>query len=394
MTNAEMNEILEVEEEKSLRSDFNMVSIEDQNSGLRGTKDLVSDDRFVGQNFLADDSALGSNHEKESELLLSGTGNSVENSQKKLIQLRKLTKKLEEELAMSEKKIMLSDKLWKETKDTNDYLQEDQKNEQTKVTKVYGGNKLFEVPNLLELSKDIMAEGVISPLGVETGKRMMKIVKDDDVQFDISSHYKNTITKESKLDVVHGPKSVTMSAIDGPILEQQSLMEESGMMMGVLRKEVMRLRSDNSALRKKLDTVNESTKRLMGANAAAKASFSALNDHAIAQRDNALVVSTGYQQQIQELLITQQEMRDELQMKQTAYINEFHARLRYEDAMSKIVDIIQDRCRDSRLVEDILQITDEVEEHKDSEETVNILGSSESSHRGASMVGRLTSLFS
>jgi len=104
MTNAEMNEILEVEEEKSLRSDFNMVSIEDQNSGLRGTKDLVSDDRFVGQNFLADDSALGSNHEKESELLLSGTGNSVENSQKKLIQLRKLTKKLEEELAMSEKK--------------------------------------------------------------------------------------------------------------------------------------------------------------------------------------------------------------------------------------------------------------------------------------------------
>jgi len=394
MTNAEMNEILEGEEEKSLRSDFNMVSIEDQNSGLRGTKDLVSDDRFVGQNFLADDSALGSNHEKESELLLSGTGNSVENSQKKLIQLRKLTKKLEEELAMSEKKIMLSDKLWKETKDTNDYLQEDQKNEQTKVTKVYGGNKLFEVPNLLELSKDIMAEGVISPLGVETGKRMMKIVKDDDVQFDISSHYKNTITKESKLDVVHGPKSVTMSAIDGPILEQQSLMEESGMMMGVLRKEVMRLRSDNSALRKKLDTVNESTKRLMGANAAAKASFSALNDHAIAQRDNALVVSTGYQQQIQELLITQQEMRDELQMKQTAYINEFHARLRYEDAMSKIVDIIQDRCRDSRLVEDILQITDEVEEHKDSEETVNILGSSESSHRGASMVGRLTSLFS
>jgi len=394
MTNAEMNEILEVEEEKSLRSDFNMVSIEDQNSGLRGTKDLVSDDRFVGQNFLADDSALGSNHEKESELLLSGTGNSVENSQKKLIQLRKLTKKLEEELAMSEKKIMLPDKLWKETKDTNDYLQEDQKNEQTKVTKVYGGNKLFEVPNLLELSKDIMAEGVISPLGVETGKRMMKIVKDDDVQFDISSHYKNTITKESKLDVVHGPKSVTMSAIDGPILEQQSLMEESGMMMGVLRKEVMRLRSDNSALRKKLDTVNESTKRLMGANAAAKASFSALNDHAIAQRDNALVVSTGYQQQIQELLITQQEMRDELQMKQTAYINEFHARLRYEDAMSKIVDIIQDRCRDSRLVEDILQITDEVEEHKDSEETVNILGSSESSHRGASMVGRLTSLFS
>lgn len=183
-------------------------------------------------------------------------------------------------------------------------------------------------------------------------------------------------------------------------LEQQNLMEESGKMMEYLRQEVLRLRSDNASLRSELETMNDNTKRLTEANSAARASFAALNEHTLAQRDNAAAAAENYERQIQDLKISQQEMRDELQMKNNAYISEFRNRLNYEEAMSRIIDTLQERCRDSRLVEDILQITDEVEEKKNEEEEEEVeesaleLSSPETINEPSTMVGRLTSFFS
>jgi hypothetical protein len=59
--------------------------------------------------------------------------------------------------------------------------------------------------------------------------------------------------------------------------------------------------------------------------------------------------------------LAQAEIKEELKMKQATYISEVHSRLQYQKTMAKIVDVIQEKCRDTRLVEDILALSDECE---------------------------------
>jgi len=57
----------------------------------------------------------------------------------------------------------------------------------------------------------------------------------------------------------------------------------------------------------------------------------------------------------------QVELKDELTMKQETYIPEVQSRLHYQKVMMEIVDLVQERCRDHRLVEDVLSMNDECE---------------------------------
>ena len=53
------------------------------------------------------------------------------------------------------------------------------------------------------------------------------------------------------------------------------------------------------------------------------------------------------------------ELKEELKMKQGTYIAEVHSRLQYQKTMGKIVDMIQERCHDHELVEDVPVLSDE-----------------------------------
>lgn len=146
--------------------------------------------------------------------------------------------------------------------------------------------------------------------------------------------------------------------------QQQTLMDESGKMLEYLRKEVFKLRSQNAQLRTDFDLLKENNQRLMDANASAGASFAALNQHAKQlNKTNAKLVNDvhTYKQQVHKLNINQVELREELKMKQATYIAEVHSRLQYQKTMEKMVNEIQERCRDSRLVEDILTMSDDCE---------------------------------
>lgn len=146
--------------------------------------------------------------------------------------------------------------------------------------------------------------------------------------------------------------------------QQQTLMDESGKMLEYLRKEVFKLRSQNSQLRTDFDLLKENNQRLMDANASAGASFAALNQHAKQlNKQNAKLSAEvlKYKQQIQSTHLAQAEIKEELKMKQATYISEVHSRLQYQKTMAKIVDVIQEKCRDTRLVEDILALSDECE---------------------------------
>ena len=65
--------------------------------------------------------------------------------------------------------------------------------------------------------------------------------------------------------------------------------------------------------------------------------------------------------QVTKLNLLQVEVKEELKLKQLSYVTEVQSRLQYQKAMQKITDMIQERCRDSRLVERVLQVADDVE---------------------------------
>jgi myosin V len=162
--------------------------------------------------------------------------------------------------------------------------------------------------------------------------------------------------------------------------QQQTLMDESGKMLEYLRKEVFKLRSHNAQLHSDFNLLKDNNQRLMDANASAGASFAALNQHAkqLAKVNEKLVADVqSYKQQVQKLSITQVELKEELKMKQATYVAEVHSRLQYQKALSKIIDVAQERCRDDRLVEEFLRIADTCEaEYMNGPTGINSRGSS------------------
>ena len=96
----------------------------------------------------------------------------------------------------------------------------------------------------------------------------------------------------------------------------------------------------------------------------ANASFAALNQHTkqLARANEKLSADLqSYKQQVSKLSVTQVELREELKMKQATYVAKVHSRLQYQQALSKIVDISQQRSRDTKLVEDVIKIADACE---------------------------------
>lgn len=179
-----------------------------------------------------------------------------------------------------------------------------------------------------------------------------------------ASENRDTEIKDSPSRV----KSVATPSVNPTVaqlsIQQQTLMDESGKMLEYLRKEVFKLRSQNSQMRTDMDLLKENNQRLLDANASAGASFAALNQHAKQlTKTNAKLQADvlKYKEQAHTSHLANMELKEELKMKQSTYISEVHSRLQYQKAMTKIVDLVQDRSRDHRLVEDILDIADECE---------------------------------
>jgi len=152
--------------------------------------------------------------------------------------------------------------------------------------------------------------------------------------------------------------------IDEQSMEQQKLMDESGRMLEYLRKEVFKLRSQNQQLRTDFDLLKDNNQRLMDANASAGASFAALNQHAKhLSKENAQLVNevSTTKSQMQKIQVLQTELKEELRMKQLSYVGEVQSRFQYQKALQQVADLIEANCRDYRLVQQVLEITDEVE---------------------------------
>jgi len=145
--------------------------------------------------------------------------------------------------------------------------------------------------------------------------------------------------------------------------QQQTLIDESGKIIEYLRKENMKLRNQNDAMRKDFKSLKENNQRLMEANASAGASFTALNDHAKQLNvTNAKLIKNveTYKQQLEKL-------KEDLKTRQAYYLAEAEARLAYQKTMAQIVGAIQDKCRDAQLTEDVVIMALECEAEAKSE---------------------------
>lgn len=186
-----------------------------------------------------------------------------------------------------------------------------------------------------------------------------------------------TETTEIKISVPPPPPDVppAESKASSVTQQQQTLMIESGKLLEHLRKEVYKLRTQNAQLKNDFRNLQDNNQRLMDANSSLGETFGTLNKHAKqVSKTNARLKKElqstkdqfdgerlEHQNQIDILQMQQMELKDELTMKQETYIEEVHERLHLQKVMTRIVDTVQERCRDHRLVEDILAMSDECE---------------------------------
>ena len=172
--------------------------------------------------------------------------------------------------------------------------------------------------------------------------------------------------KEEELKPAEEEKKVELAPPHvGHLTEQQQiLMDESGKMLEYLRKEVFKLRGQNSQLRADFDLLKENNQRLMDANASAGASVAALNQHAkqLNKTNTKLMAELEkYKKATHKLNLAHVEAKEELRMKNETYVAEVQSRLRYQNTLGGIINMVQERCRDVRLVEDILAMYDDCE---------------------------------
>ncbi|GMH94986.1 hypothetical protein TL16_g13051 [Triparma laevis f. inornata] len=145
---------------------------------------------------------------------------------------------------------------------------------------------------------------------------------------------------------------------------QHALMHESGKMMEYLRKEVFKIRTQNTTLRTENERLKENNRRLMDANAAAGASFAALNQHSKQLSKN----NGKYQQDLAAAKSREQaratqivELKEELKMQKATYIAEVHSRLQYSKILSVIARTVEDRSDDAHLVDEVNAIVEDCE---------------------------------
>ncbi|GMH97992.1 hypothetical protein TrST_g1244 [Triparma strigata] len=112
------------------------------------------------------------------------------------------------------------------------------------------------------------------------------------------------------------------------------------------------------------ERLKDNNRRLMDANAAAGASFAALNQHSKQLSKN----NGKYQQDLSAAKSREQaratqiiELKEELKMQKATYIAEVHSRLQYSKILSVIARTVEDRSDDAHLVDEVNAIVEDCE---------------------------------
>ena len=159
--------------------------------------------------------------------------------------------------------------------------------------------------------------------------------------------YKNKLREEYKNDKERQQKSA----------QQQNLIDESTKIIEYLRKELAKLKGQNENMRKDFKGLKENNQKLMSANTSASASFTSLNDHA----KELNVTNADLIRNVEEYKAQLEKLKEDLKTRQSYYLSEAEARLAYQKTLAQIVGTIQEKCKDAKLVEDVVLMALECE---------------------------------
>merc|ERR1712150_160471 len=115
-----------------------------------------------------------------------------------------------------------------------------------------------------------------------------------------------------------------------------------------LQKENKKIKKEHGKVKKKFDELANNNKKLMEQNERAGRLFGSENDGAVSvHKKNEML-----QEELEVVKKDHKQLKEDVQAKQKEYMNTAEARLEFQKTMARILNLIQDNCKDTQLVED------------------------------------------
>jgi myosin heavy subunit len=125
--------------------------------------------------------------------------------------------------------------------------------------------------------------------------------------------------------------------------------EESEKIVAYLRKENKKVRDQTDKMKDDLEDLKEQNHRLIEANASAGASLDSLEK----QKKNLSSHNSKLEENLKKWVDQNRQLKADLENRTAYYNAETKIRAEYERAMEKIVELLEQRCNDSKLIEDV-----------------------------------------
>jgi myosin heavy subunit len=156
--------------------------------------------------------------------------------------------------------------------------------------------------------------------------------------------------EKNELDAKH--KKMMEEAAKIPkkdIAANKKKIEESDKIVNYLRKENKKVRDQTEKMKDDLQELKEQNNRLIEANASAGASLDSLEK----QKKNLSTHNEKLEENLKKYKAQNAQLRSDLANRNAYYKAETKIRSEYETTMEKIVEILEERCNDTKLIEDV-----------------------------------------
>jgi len=124
-----------------------------------------------------------------------------------------------------------------------------------------------------------------------------------------------------------------------------------------LRKENKKIKKENEKVKKKYDEIKKNNKKLLSANEASGGNFEGENDDMMKVHEK----NEKFLDDLEGAKEKNRDMKEQCQEKQAEYMNTAESRLEFQKTMARILNLIQDNCKDRQLIEDTSSVAHECE---------------------------------
>lgn len=115
-----------------------------------------------------------------------------------------------------------------------------------------------------------------------------------------------------------------------------------------LRKDNKKIKKENEKMKKKYDEIKKNNKKLLKSNEASGGNFEGENDEMMKVHES----NETFLDDLEAAKDNNRDMKEACQEKQAEYMNCAEARLEFQKTMARMLNLIQDNCKDRQLIED------------------------------------------